>query len=202
MKFIRSASAAFWREVIAIALAWAGIITAIYPALSDSFWFPTLLATVSGFSLAGIVLAVKDEQPRQPVASGKPEEIIEYNEQWLAEQGAVVVVTRDMSWILSGNVKSLLEKKASGGDLTLIAASQSPTLESLQNLGAQVIFAQRVPRVRFTVLRYGSSDARVLVHRQISGKVVFHEYDRTAFPIYDLCMDLISEFLETTSRRK
>jgi hypothetical protein len=63
------------------------------------------------------------------------------------------------------------------------------------NIGATVILRRDVPGVRFTALRFGTADCRMLVHHQKGKDVHFRQYSRSDFPVYWLCQDLISSYL-------
>ena len=133
-----------------------------------------------------------EELKRSPVAAGLPEDLVDANLRWVSEPGRMVIVTRDMSWSMAGGVADALHKKAERGEITVFAWESTAALISLKSAGAQVnIMTGSPPTVRFTVLRWGTSDERVLVHRQARGRVEFYEVSSVDFPAFWLAQDLL-----------
>lgn len=187
----------FWRQVVAISLAWIAGVKALDSILEDSRWMLLASMLLTWLTLAGLHFAWVDERRRSPVLVAPPTDLVSPNLKWLSEQGKVVVVTRDMSWAVDPDLTSVLRTKAGHGDLVILASRRTQSLDELLAAGAQVVIDPALPSVRFTVLRYGAADARVLVHRQVRGEVEFREFGAQAFPVFHLCMDLVSARLNS-----
>ncbi len=186
----------FWRQIVAVFLAWAAGVKSLESLMGRSGWTLLFAVLLSVLGFAGLRFAWIDERKRSPIAIATPEELVEWNLGWAQEQGKMVVITRDMSWVLSDELKELLRKKASEGDLVVIARAKTAWLSELEGVGAQIVETGTTPRVRFTVLRFGASDARVLVHRQNKGRVEFREIHSNEFPAFALCMDEVDALVK------
>lgn len=188
-------SSEFWRQLIAISLgllAGAKAITSFQSGLH--VWQIMALAVLVVVTIGASKFAWKDERRRAPLLSKPPVELVVHNIGWLSEQGHVVVVTRDMSWASDPDLEELLLKKADAGDLTIVAGKPTKRLSELKQRGAMVKIRHDLPKVRFTALRFGTTDCRVLVHQQVKGRVQFREYAQGDFPVYWLCLDLIAAY--------
>jgi hypothetical protein len=186
-------SAEYWRQVAALAFSvLAGVKVALGLGGSTAWWNVVLACVV--VALAGLAYRYvrEEERRRSPVASGMPAAIADANKKWLGESGRVLIVTRDMSWVINDEVETALHRKASNGDLTIFAWRNAPLFDALRAAGADIhILAGNPPSVRFTILRSGASDQRVLVHRQKQGVVEFFEVGPSDFPTYGLARDVI-----------
>ncbi len=200
-KWVRLRSNEFHRQWITLGLGLATGVKAITSFESLSvLWKALLLFLLTGLTIGGLVLAWKDEKRRTPLRHKRPEELVADNEEWLAEQGHIAILTRDLSWVMSDRLEALLVEKAQQGSLSIIASRRSDHLLKLQQAGALVLFRKRVPRVRFAALRYGTSDCRILITRQVRGKVEVREYEQQDFPTYQMCLDLLDELLGERSK--
>lgn len=187
-------SAEYWRQVAALAFSvLAGVKIALGLGGSTTWWNIVLACVV--VALAGLAYRYvrEEERSRAPVAVGSPAAIADANKKWLGEHGRVLIVTRDMSWVIDDEVETALQRKAASSDLTIFAWRRVPLFDSLGAAGADIhILAGNPPRVRFTILRWGASDQRVLVHRQKRGGVVeFFEIGPSDFPTYGLTRDVV-----------
>lgn len=199
-QWVSSRSNEFWRQVVAVLLAWLAGLRALDSWLSGSAWMIIAGGLLTLVTLAGLRFTWSDERKRSPLLVAAPMDLVAQNVKWLSEQGTIVIVTRDMSWTLDAKLQDAVRTKASNEDLVLIAAKISPWLQELKELGAQVVLTRTLPNVRFTVLRYGTSDARVLVHRQVRGLVEFREFTPQEFPTFSLCLDIVNSHLERVQR--
>jgi hypothetical protein len=153
------------------------------------------MLVLSAVTVAAVRYAWLDEKKHGPLMVKSPHDLLPENKKWLAESGHLVIVTRDMSWILDDTLNELVTAKAANGDLTIVAARRTAAFQAWEALGATLVFEPRVPSVRFAVLRYGTSDARVLITRQRRGAVEVREYAPHDFPVYGLCMDILKGLL-------
>jgi hypothetical protein len=193
---LRARSGEFWRQLAT----WTFSVLAALRFTSSighgwSLWRVSAMVVIviAGLALAWFIWL--DERRRSPVVAAPPKQLEAANKRWLSEQGRVLIVTRDMTWSLGEDVREALHRKARSGDLTIYASRQTDELSALQLAGATVRISTNVPKVRFTILRWGASDERALVHRQRKGIVEFFEVHPGDFPAYGLTQDLV-ELLE------
>jgi hypothetical protein len=189
-------SGEFWRQLVTWAFSVLAAVRFTF-SIGDgwSLWRVVAIVVIVMVGLALAWFIWLDERRRSPVVAAPPDQLEAANKRWLAEQGRVLIVTRDMTWSFGNDVREALLRKAQSGELTIYASRQTEELTDLQRAGATVRIAAHVPKVRFTILRRGASDERVLVHRQRKGVVEFFEVHPGDFPAYGLTQDLV-ELLE------
>jgi membrane protein implicated in regulation of membrane protease activity len=188
-------TAEFWRETLTISFSFLAGVTAtraLHP--SDWTWWQSVLVAILSFlTVAGLRHVWRSEKRRAPALVGRETVIASANTRWLRHQGQVVVLTRDMTWNLDEFGAHALRDKARASELTIYVRNPSSLTRELGHLGARIVSYETLgwmPHVRFTILRHGASDAKVLIHRQRSGDVEFFEYEEGDFPAYWLAQDL------------
>jgi hypothetical protein len=188
-------SSEFWRQVVAVLLGLLAGVKALHSMLGASAWFGLGCLALGALSIAGLRFAAADEKKRGPLMVKSPEELVVENIKWLGEQGHVVLVTNDMSWVEDPSLDALVDAKSKAQDLTVIASRRTTRFEAWESAGARLIIVPNVPRVRFAILRYKAPDSRVLITRQIKGDVAVFELVQADFPTFNLCMDLVDAYL-------
>jgi hypothetical protein len=181
--------------LVAIVLAWLAGIKAIDALVDADGWATSAILALSAVTVAAVRYAWLDEKKHGPLMVKSPHDLLPENKKWLAESGHMVIVTRDMSWILDEALNELVSAKAANGDLTIVAARRTAAFQAWEALGATIALEPQPPSVRFAVLRHGTSDARVLITRQRRGAVEVREYTPDDFPVYGLCMDILNSTL-------
>lgn len=189
----RRRTAEYWRQVAALlfsTLAGARLISTVGTGM---WWWKTpAIGVIALVAVLALRHTVSEERKRSPVVAGLPSELRSANARWLSEHGRVVVVTRDMSWVIDEEVRAALSRKAASGELLVFATASTPELAELATAGADVRILHGIPpTTRFTVLRWGTTDARVLVHRQVRGVVEFYERTPSDFAEYWLALDVV-----------
>lgn len=191
----------YWRQVAALvfsALAGVKVVLSLGGG-GVAWWKITLSCAIVALAALAYRYVWHEEKKRAPVAAGRPDALVPKNREWLAEQGRMLIVTRDMSWSVDPAISAALFAKAENGELMIFAWQQTPFLQELRERGADVYTLDgSPPQVRFTVLRWGASDERVLVHRQVRGEVEFFEIGPTDFPAYGLTRDVVDLLRRTT----
>ena len=197
LRWARIRSGEFYRQIIALLLGWGTAMKAVESLDSAPAYLRLVAAvTFSLLTLGGLWYAWRDEKKRTPRALKSPQELVSDNHLWLAEQGRVVIVTRDLTWTMDGKLRELVHAKAEQDALTIVASRRTAELEEFAKAGVDVRIHKRVPSVRFAVLRYGTADSRVLVTRQVRGLIEVREYEYSDFPVHQACMDLVDEYLK------
>lgn len=197
-------TAEYWRQLATIVFAViAGLksIESLSPT-NWTWWQSAMTGVLVFLATAGHSYIWREEKRRAPAVVATPEIMAHWNKSWLGEQGYVCIVTRDGSWFLDGESSRLLDEKAGTGNLTVLAAVVTPHISRLRELGACVIDYSSldwIPRVRFSVLRWGASDATVLIYRQHHGSIEVFERSTSDYPEYWLASDMV-ELLRRADR--
>ncbi len=80
----------------------------------------------------------------------------------LKKSGACEICSRDASWVVEERIMTLLEKKARRHELTFLVQQKTKSLESLENLGAEIIEYGKLgfePFTRFTIVNAGNKNS-------------------------------------------
>jgi len=194
--WLRRRTAEYWRELATVVFAVVAGLKAIQSLSPTSWtwWQSTMVGVLIFLAIAGHSYAWREEKRRAPAVVATPETMAHSNKSWLGEQGYMCIVTRDGSWFLDGESSRLLDEKAKTGNLTILAAVVTPRIARLRELGARVIdysLLDWIPRVRFSVLRFGASDATILIYRQHHGSIEVFERSISDYPEYWLAYDMV-----------
>ncbi|MFJ2110304.1 hypothetical protein ACIOHH_37830 [Streptomyces microflavus] len=199
-------TAGYWRELVTLAFSLLAGIRAIQSFHSGNWelWQTLLVSALTFLCLASYRQVWSSERRNSPAVVGSGDTIARANYAWLKQPGRMVVLTRDMSWFLDSASNGALKEKAESGELTLLVAVESANVRQLASLGAEIINYGSfgfTPKVRCTILRYGASDSKILIHKQKDGKIFFYESIPEDFPDYWLAQDLVDSIISFSRTR-
>ena len=168
-----------------------GLVIADWPtALEHQGW----LVAVSMMLSIGLIWDVAAHLRHRPKTLRTADEIKRYMHAWIRGGGRVVVFTRDMTWVDSADIKSLLMEKARAHELTICLPSGIPLTAELAAEGASIITYEElgyVPTSRFTIVNDGRGDSHVAVGRRIDGKHVIEEFSLGSHAVFSVAKDLV-----------
>jgi hypothetical protein len=156
------------------------------------FTFLTFVAVV--FSLAAF-RDITEERRRAAKLYGSQAAINDYMYTMLRDSGRCEICSRDASWIRERRIYELLEGKARRGELTFLVHKSTAELETLGDLGAEIIVYGPIgfePVTRFTVANAGNhASSYVAIGRQKPNEPHTIEELDSSHPTYTMALDLI-----------
>lgn len=154
--------------------------------------FIILIAIVFG---SAAVADIREEYKRAAKKYKDASGINDYMYKMLRNSGKCEICSRDASWISEKRIYSLLEGKASRGELTFLVHHTTTELHALAMLGAEVIEYGAFgfdPVTRFTVVNAGNqASSYVAIGRQKPNKSHIIEELDSSDPTYSMAQDLI-----------
>jgi len=162
-----------------------------------------VLTTLQVTSLLAIALLfgfvafrdIRDERRRAAKSYATQSEINDYMYAMLRDSGRCEICSRDASWISNPRIYALLEGKAKRGELTFLVHKNTPELEALATLGAELVVYGPLgfdPVTRFTVANSGNhSSSYVAIGRRKPNEPHTIEELDSSHPTYSMALDLI-----------
>ncbi|ANM47636.1 MULTISPECIES: hypothetical protein [Streptococcus] len=130
------------------------------------------------------------------------DEVKEYMRKWINKPGQTVIVTRDMSWIATGDeIYNILLDKAEKKELTIVLEETRESINNLKNSGAKVLEYKKLgftPKTRFTFIHYGTSNPKVAIGYPDGDTHRIKEFEKSGTIEYSLAEDLL-KLLENVS---
>ncbi|HEM3488537.1 hypothetical protein [Streptococcus suis] len=130
------------------------------------------------------------------------DEVKEYMRKWINKPGQTVIVTRDMSWISTGDeIYNILLDKAKKKELTIVLEETRDPINNLKNSGAKVLEYKKLsftPKTRFTFIHYGTSNPKVAIGYPDGDMHRIKEFEKSGTIEYSLAEDLL-KLLEKVS---
>jgi hypothetical protein len=153
-----------------------------------------VLVTVIIFVVAA-ARDIRDDLKKSAKKYKSTAEINNYMYEMLKTSGACEICSRDASWISEDRIYSLLESKATRGELTFLVHKKTKEVEKLEQNGATIIEYGKLgfdPITRFTVANSGNQNSSYVA---VGGKKpnehhIIEELD-TSHPIHSMATDLI-----------
>lgn len=154
--------------------------------------FVSLIVVVFG---SAAVADIRNERRRAAKNYENASDINAYMYKILHNSGKCEICSRDASWIADKRIFSLLQTKASRGELTFLVHHSTREILALAQLGAEVIEYGVLgfePVTRFTVVNAGNlaSSYVAIGRRKLNGPFIIEELD-SSHPTYSMAQDLI-----------
>lgn len=192
---------------LAAAASLVGLFFTLWPvegALSSTqIKFMVLIMVVFG---AAAFVDIREERMRAAKRYKNAKAINNYMYTMLRNSGKCEICSRDASWISEKRIYSVLEDKASRGELTFLIHHGTQELHALAALGAEVIEYGSFgfdPVTRFTVVNAGNlASSYVAVGRQKPNEPHIIEELDSSHPTFSLAQDLIRSIRAANDQSK
>lgn len=177
-----------------------------------------VVVLVAGVGLVVEMVAFLSERPRRFKDAAR---INGFMHRWIAQEGKVLIFTRDMTWVSDNvhvsrlrrlfdvlrdgerqTIKGLLLKKAKRGDLIVCLPQRTELSDELEANGAQVVAYPELglsPEARFTIVRHDRHDAQVAIGRHDGQRHRVETFAKGQHPAFALANDL-ARYVEAFSR--
>lgn len=138
---------------------------------------------------------IRNERRRAAKKYENADDINAYMYKMLNSSGNCEICSRDASWIADKRIFSLLQTKASRGELTFLVHHSTDEILALAQVGAEVIEYGVLgfdPVTRFTVVNAGNlASSYVAIGRRKPGEPHMIEELDSSHPTYSMARDLI-----------
>jgi hypothetical protein len=152
-----------------------------------------------GFSIALIVIMAVYDWVNRPQRYRSSDQIQNYMYDWVSQTGRVVIFTRDMSWV-NETIKRKLIEKSKESELIVCMPKANALAGELQSYGARIVEYNRhltyTPESRFTIVRFGRSDARIAIGIQNENEHLIEEFSNGHHPLFHVAHDLVNILME------
>ncbi|MFA7495640.1 MAG: hypothetical protein WCY67_04955 [Acidithiobacillus sp.] len=170
---------------------------------STQIGFIVLIVVVFG---AAAFVDIREERRRAAKRYKDATAINDYMYKMLRNSGKCEICSRDASWISEKRIYSVLEGKASRGELTFLVSHSTKELHALAALGAEVIEYGSFgfgPVTRFTVVNAGNqASSYVAVGRQKPNEPHIIEELDSSHPTYSMAQDLVRSIKAANDQSK
>lgn len=138
---------------------------------------------------------IREERKRAAKRYKDATAVNDYMYAMLRNSGKCEICSRDASWVSEKRIYTLLEGKASRGELTFLVHHSTPELQALATLGAEVIEYGALgfdPVTRFTVVNAGNQASSYVAigHRKPNEPHIIEELD-SSHPTHSMARDLV-----------
>ena len=172
-----------------------GLWISFSPDITKFSIFQVFLLTVIAIGIVFMIYwDVRSYLERRPKLYRTNKQIDRYMHAWISRRGRVLIFTRDMSWATSKEIKELLTDKANRKELEICLPEPTALSQELARAGAEVHTYPSFndsPYSRFTIIRYGKSDARIAIGRNVKGLHRIDEYSYGSDPVFSIADDLV-----------
>ncbi|MGH7164128.1 MAG: hypothetical protein ACREIS_01225, partial [Nitrospiraceae bacterium] len=124
--------------------------------------------------IIAITLEIRQWARSRPISLLTDAEIKDYMYKWISRGGRVAIFSRDLSWAVGPEIRTLLSEKARRNELRVCLPENIPSVAGLVNelerAGAEVCLYPELhytPHSRFTIINKDRMDAQVAVGRRI-----------------------------------
>jgi len=123
-----------------------------------------------------------------------------YMRKWVSGGGRVVIFSRDLSWVESGETRDLLFSKAQRNELTICLEHPIALADQLRTVGARIVYYGgfgHVPKSRFTIVDFEREGARVAIGIKDGAHHKIQEFRSGSHPSFTLAEDMVKLIIGT-----
>lgn len=146
-------------------------------------------------AIATVMIVISDLKNRPKRFKTDPE-INEYMLNWISTTGRITIFTRDMTWGKDYAIKEKLIQKAESNELIICMPRKNNIAEELKSHGARIVEFNRTinytTEARFTIIKFGTSDAKVAIGKRYGNYHVIEEYADGEHPLFHVTQDLVN----------